>query len=112
MPISLDRFEKQQRPLGERILEVLRERSGAAWSFIEIVQLVEALANDVEAAIFLRGGRLADGSEPLAAYERALRDLRARGMVSAVTDQGLVFYRCNPEAKWTPPIAPDVPDRD
>lgn len=108
MPIPRAEFERNLLPLDQRIFEFLSANVDGVWSFLEIVQHVETLESDVEAAIFLKNGWIPGRGQAHTAYSSALDSLYARGLVAAGTKGGIVYYGARSGVEWTPVKEPSV----
>lgn len=92
MPISRERFNVKKRPLDERIFEHLEQHPEQGWSPLELIQALESIDNEADAAIYMNVGFLASGEQVRAAYEHELGRLVHGGLVEAVSDGGVPYY--------------------
>ncbi len=89
----MDHLRDATRPLAQRITDLLRGDPDTAYSFTDIVQLIERYASDRQAVLALLAQRKHGGPGPLeAAYRTALRQLVEDGTVVAAEVQGDTYY--------------------
>ena len=92
MPIPVDELEKKQRPVEERIQELLERNAGVAYSFTEIVAELEGY-NDVSTlSIALTLMHASKRQEIIRPYEVALGKLLGGGSVRSAKHQGQQYF--------------------
>lgn len=94
MPIDIDRFEKGQKPLAERILDELAKKPEQAFTGNEVIALVEGVEADVAFSISLLFdfSGVQGGKTKVERYRDAIDELVAAGKVRKADIEGVTYF--------------------